>query len=103
MAEAEDFPPTVPDYEPVAEAAPQPEPAETAPAASVPALHGHDRVMMALSLGQVARAAVREPSGALLVEAGQTVTAEVTQAAARAGADTLYALWKATQEPEAEA
>jgi len=115
MVEAEEFPPVVPDYEPASEAppeaAPEPEAASRtvqpealpgpAPAEAPPVLHGHDRVMMALSLGQVAQSTVRDPLGAVIVEAGQTVTDEVTHAAARAGADTLYALWKATQEPDA--
>jgi uncharacterized protein YrrD len=56
---------------------------------------GHDRVMMALSLGRVAGSTLSDASGAPFVEPGQTITLEIAQAAARAGR--LYELWSSTQ------
>jgi uncharacterized protein YrrD len=81
---------------------------EVAMAAQPPALgdtartrsEGHDRVMMALSLGKMAGTSLSDESGATFVEPGQTITLDIAQAAARAGK--LYELWSSTQG-EAEA
>lgn len=75
--------------------------AEPPPAPTVQArAESHDRVMMALSLGRVAGAALADAEGNPIVQAGETVTLEIAQAAARAGK--LYELWSTTQG-EAEA
>lgn len=86
----EDFAPTTPDYEPDAHAA------DAVSAAGADAAGGHNRVMMALSLGRVAGATLHDQDGNVIVEKGETITLEIAQAAARA--DALYDLWTSATE-----
>lgn len=89
VVEPEEFAPTTPDYEPEAPEAP-----------GADAMGGHNRVMMALSLGRIAGATLHDRDGNLLVEKGGKITMEIARAAARA--DALYDLWTAAQEPKDE-
>lgn len=69
--------------------------ADPAPASTAQArAESHDRVMMALSLGRQAGAAVSDNAGNPIVRPGETVTLEMAQSAARAGK--LYELWSTT-------